>query len=154
MPTTLWPVRAHLPNSSRNTLPINPINDVDATALKRINFTERLKFEFQAQVWNVLNHSQYVPGTINNINSTNDNRIVDPHLPDPRDGFFQQSQGDLLEQCPLDATRGKVHFLTQLTGPRRRPRLQAAAFGFLGITFPQPDFRKCAETVNAVDCWL
>ncbi len=59
-----------LPNASRNTLPINPINDVDATALKRINFTERLKFEFQAQVWNVLNHSQYVPGAINNINST------------------------------------------------------------------------------------
>ena len=59
-----------LPNASRNTLPINPINDVDATALKRINITERFKFEFQAQIWNVLNHSQYVPGAINNINST------------------------------------------------------------------------------------
>ncbi len=58
-----------LPMASRNTLPIRPINDFDATALKRIAFTERYKFEIQAQVWNVLNHSQYLPGAINNINS-------------------------------------------------------------------------------------
>jgi len=58
-----------LPTSSRNTLPINPINDLDATAVKRISFTERYKFEFQAQAWNVLNHSQYLPGSVNNINS-------------------------------------------------------------------------------------
>ena len=58
-----------LPTSSRNTLPINPINNLDATAVKRISFTERYKFEFQAQAWNVLNHSQYLPGSVNNINS-------------------------------------------------------------------------------------
>jgi hypothetical protein len=58
-----------LPTSSRNTLPINPINDLDATAVKRISFTERYKLEFQAQAWNVLNHSQYLPGSVNNINS-------------------------------------------------------------------------------------
>lgn len=58
-----------LPNASRNTLPINPINNLDATAVKRISFTERYKFEFQAQAWNVLNHSQYLPGSVNNINS-------------------------------------------------------------------------------------
>lgn len=58
-----------LPTASRNTLPIRPINDFDATAVKRFSFGERWKFEFQAQVWNVLNHSQYLPGSINNINS-------------------------------------------------------------------------------------
>jgi len=59
-----------IPNSGRNTLPINPTNDVDLTAVKRISFKERYKFEFSAQMWNVLNHSQYLPGAVNNINAT------------------------------------------------------------------------------------
>ena len=58
-----------VPNARRNTLPINPINNLDATALKRISFGERVKFELQTQAWNVLNHSQYLPGSVNNINS-------------------------------------------------------------------------------------
>ncbi|HEY1986640.1 MAG TPA: TonB-dependent receptor [Terracidiphilus sp.] len=58
-----------MPTASRNTLPIRPINDVDLTALKRISFSDHYKFEIQAQMWNVLNHSQYLPGSINNINS-------------------------------------------------------------------------------------
>jgi hypothetical protein len=58
-----------IPNAGRNTLAIRPTNDLDASAVKRFVFTERLKFEFSAQAWNVLNHSQYLPGSINNINS-------------------------------------------------------------------------------------
>jgi hypothetical protein len=58
-----------IPNASRNTLPIRPIDDVDATALKRFTFADHYKFEFQAQIWNVLNHSQYLPGSINGVNS-------------------------------------------------------------------------------------
>jgi hypothetical protein len=56
-------------NAGRNTLPIRPINDVDVTALKRFTFADHYKFEFQAQIWNVLNHSQYLPGSINGVNS-------------------------------------------------------------------------------------
>ena len=37
-----------LPTSSRNTQPINPINNVDATAVKRFNFAERYAMEFSA----------------------------------------------------------------------------------------------------------
>ena len=51
-----------------STLSIIQINNLDATAVKRISFTERHKLEFQAQAWNVLNHSQYLPGSVNNIN--------------------------------------------------------------------------------------
>ena len=58
-----------LPLAGRNSLPIRPINDVDVTALKRVTFGDHYRFEFQAQIWNALNHSQYLPGTINNINS-------------------------------------------------------------------------------------
>jgi hypothetical protein len=56
-----------MPTSSRNTQPINPINNFDATAIKRFNFTERYAMEFQAQAYNIFNHAQYLPGQIDNI---------------------------------------------------------------------------------------
>jgi hypothetical protein len=57
------------PNGKRNDLPMPGIRDLDATALKRFNLYKQTKLEFSAQVWNVLNKSQYVPGSINSINS-------------------------------------------------------------------------------------
>lgn len=54
--------------AGRNTLPMRPINNFDVTALKRISIKERYKVEFQTQIWNVLNHSQYIGGYINSIN--------------------------------------------------------------------------------------
>lgn len=58
-----------LPTSQRNTEPINPTNDFDATAIKRFNLGETRSFEFQAQAYNLLNHAQYFPGSINNVNN-------------------------------------------------------------------------------------
>jgi hypothetical protein len=58
-----------LPNASRNTLPIRPIDNIDFALIKRINVTERVAFEFQAQAFNVLNHAQYLPGSINNVDT-------------------------------------------------------------------------------------
>jgi hypothetical protein len=58
-----------LPTSSRNSEATRPINNFDAAASKKFNFTERYMLEFQAQAFNVLNHSQFTPGTINNVNS-------------------------------------------------------------------------------------
>ncbi|HZL51318.1 MAG TPA: carboxypeptidase regulatory-like domain-containing protein [Terracidiphilus sp.] len=58
-----------LPTAQRNTEPINPINNFDATAIKRFNFGESRSVEFQAQAYNVLNHAQYVPGSINNVSN-------------------------------------------------------------------------------------
>jgi Carboxypeptidase regulatory-like domain len=58
-----------LPTGQRNTQPINPINNLDATAVKRFNFAERYAMEFSAGAFNVLNHAQYIPGTVDNINS-------------------------------------------------------------------------------------
>ncbi len=60
-----------LATSGRNTLPIRPINDWDATATKRVTFADHYAVEFQAQAFNVFNHSQYVglAGSINQINS-------------------------------------------------------------------------------------
>ncbi len=58
-----------MPTSARNNQPIRPIDNLDATAIKRFNFTERYALEFDAQAFNVFNHAQFIPGTIDNINS-------------------------------------------------------------------------------------
>ncbi len=57
------------PTASRNTLPTGRENNLDLTAIKRISITERYKFEIQAIAFNVLNHSQYLPGSLNTVNS-------------------------------------------------------------------------------------
>jgi hypothetical protein len=59
-----------LPTGARNTLPTSPINNWDLAAYKRLTFRERYSFEFGAQSYNVFNHAQYTPGTVNNINTT------------------------------------------------------------------------------------
>jgi hypothetical protein len=64
-----------LPNSQRNTEPIKPTNDIDATAIKRFNFGESRSLEFQAQAYNLLNHAQYIPGSINNVNNPSTNTL-------------------------------------------------------------------------------
>ena len=43
--------------------------------MKRINFTDRYAFEFQAQAFNVLNHPQYLPGSLDNVNQNPTNTL-------------------------------------------------------------------------------
>jgi hypothetical protein len=64
--------RGALANSGRNTLPLRPINDVDATVGKRFNITERYSFEFQAGAYNIFNHPQYISGKINTVDNVSD----------------------------------------------------------------------------------
>jgi hypothetical protein len=64
-----------LPNAARNTLPIRPIDDLDMTASKRINITERYAVQFQAQAFNLFNHPQYIPGSLNNVNTNATNAL-------------------------------------------------------------------------------
>ena len=59
-----------LPNSARNSLASRPINNFDLSAYKRLTFRERYSFEFGAQAFNVLNHAEYTPGTVDNIAAT------------------------------------------------------------------------------------
>lgn len=58
------------PNASRNTLATRPTNNIDLAASKRINITERVAVQFQAQAFNVLNHPQYTPGFTDRIDQT------------------------------------------------------------------------------------
>ena len=58
-----------VPTSERNTEPINPINNFDATAVKRFSFGESRSIEFSAQAYNLLNHPQHIAGTIDNVSN-------------------------------------------------------------------------------------
>jgi hypothetical protein len=56
-----------LATAQRNNVALPRTNNWDLTAIKRFNITERASFEFQAQAYNVFNHSQYIPGFVNDI---------------------------------------------------------------------------------------
>ncbi len=77
-------------NAGRNTLPIRPINNWDASAIKRINFMERYAFEFEAQATNVFNHSQYISGYLGQINSFGDTGALS--FVNPSGSQFNQPQ--------------------------------------------------------------
>ncbi len=56
-----------LPTAGRNTLSLNPINDIDLTAVKRVAINERFKLEFSARAFNIFNHPQYTGGFLNDV---------------------------------------------------------------------------------------
>lgn len=80
-----------LPTASRNTLPIRPIDNIDLSAAKRINFTDRYEVEFQVQAFNVLNHPQYIPGSLDNIN-TNSTQTTSTQFQNVSSPAFNQPQ--------------------------------------------------------------
>jgi hypothetical protein len=54
-------------NAGRNTLPTRPINNTDLALRKSLPIGEGRKLEFGGQAFNSLNHPQYVPGFLNNV---------------------------------------------------------------------------------------
>jgi hypothetical protein len=58
-----------LPTAPRNTLPTGRTNNLDLSAYKHFTYHERYKLDFGLQALNVLNHSQYLPGSPNAVNS-------------------------------------------------------------------------------------
>lgn len=65
-----------LPNAGRNTLPLRPTNNLDLSLIKRFSITERVRFEFQAQFSNALNHPQFTGGYINHVDGGNPNLVA------------------------------------------------------------------------------
>jgi hypothetical protein len=56
-----------LPTGGRNTLQLNPIDNIDLTLLKRFSITERFKAEFSARAFNLFNHPQYTGGYLDDV---------------------------------------------------------------------------------------
>jgi len=60
-----------LPNGGRNTLRVNPIDDIDMTIAKYIGVgkEDRYKLRFEGRFFNIFNHPQYVAGNISDVGS-------------------------------------------------------------------------------------
>jgi hypothetical protein len=58
-----------LANTPRNSVLTPRTNNWDLTLVKRIKATEKTSFEFAANAFNVFNHSQFIPGSPNQVNS-------------------------------------------------------------------------------------
>jgi hypothetical protein len=56
-----------LATAGRNTEPTRPINNIDMTLIKRFSVRERFHFELQGQAFNLFNHPQFIPGSINDV---------------------------------------------------------------------------------------
>lgn len=80
-----------LSNAQRNTLPTRPIDNFDFTIGKDISFTENTKFQFQAKIFNVFNHPQFIPGSINDVASIG-NTSVRTGLLNPGSTTFNEPQ--------------------------------------------------------------
>jgi hypothetical protein len=56
------------PNGGRVTFPdLRPINNIDAALFKRFAIHDRFALELHGEAYNIFNHAQYVPGSINSI---------------------------------------------------------------------------------------
>jgi hypothetical protein len=54
-------------NASRNTLQLPGINNVDFSVFKNFRFGETKKIQLRADFFNLFNHPQYIPGSINDV---------------------------------------------------------------------------------------
>jgi Carboxypeptidase regulatory-like domain len=59
-----------LATAGRNTLPTSRINNWDMNVAKNFVIRERTRVQFRADFFNAFNHPQYVPGQINNVQTT------------------------------------------------------------------------------------
>lgn len=60
-----------LADAGRNTLPMFPINNVDASLTKRFSLGETVKFQVAGQFFNLLNHSQFISGYLSDVTPLN-----------------------------------------------------------------------------------
>ena len=56
-----------LANGGRDTLPTQHINNVDFSFTKNFSITEGKKLNFGVQAFNIFNHPQFIPGSIDNV---------------------------------------------------------------------------------------
>jgi hypothetical protein len=62
-------------NAGRNTLPLDPINNIDFALTKRLNFGEKKAFTVGAQMFNLFNHPQFTGGYLSDVSSFGTNAV-------------------------------------------------------------------------------
>lgn len=87
-----------LATAGRNTLATPRTNNWDMAVVKRFNTSERTNVEFTAQAFNIFNHSQFIPGSVNTVNSigytaiTAFVRVNGAHFNDPTATFANNAR--------------------------------------------------------------
>jgi hypothetical protein len=76
-----------LSNGGRNSFPLDHTNNIDASLSKKINFTERFRFDIGAHFFNLLNHSQFTGGYLSDVTPYQTNAISRTFLV-PSSGSF------------------------------------------------------------------
>jgi hypothetical protein len=97
-----------LPNAQRNTLPIRPIDNFDLAAFKRITVFEHYSFQFGAQAFNVFNHAQYIPGTVDNVNATS--YTASYNFQTVSSSFFNHPEKEFTNNARTMQLSGKITF--------------------------------------------
>jgi carboxypeptidase family protein len=87
-----------LANAARNTLATPRTNNWDLTVKKSLTTTEKTKVEFAASAFNLFNHSQFIPGSVNTVNSigytgiTSFVRVGNSAFDDPKQAFANNAR--------------------------------------------------------------
>jgi hypothetical protein len=73
-------------NAGRNTIALPRINNWDLAFIKNLSMGERFKLQFLVQLFNALNHPQFLPGSVNDVASiqsttTGDQNFLTPGTP-------------------------------------------------------------------------
>ena len=100
--------RGTIPNGQRNTLPIRPIDNVDVSAYKKLTFFDHYNFEFGAQAFNVFNHAQYIPGSIDNVNGPS--YTASYNFQTVTNGFFNRPEKEFLNNARAMQLSAKIIF--------------------------------------------
>jgi len=75
-----------LANGGRNTLPLDPTNNIDMSLQKRFNFRERYGFQIGIQAFNALNHAQFTGGYLSDVSTFGTNAVPrNPLIPSNAD---------------------------------------------------------------------
>jgi hypothetical protein len=82
-----------LSNGGRNTFPLGHTNNFDFSLTKRINLTERFRFDIGAQAFNLFNHPQFVGGFLNDVTPFFTNAISRAFLVPSSPFFGAYNQG-------------------------------------------------------------
>ena len=97
-----------LPNSERNTLPIRPIDNMDLSLYKRLTVFERYSLEVGIQAFNILNHPQYQPGTVDNVNGPSYTSSY--NFQTVTNAFFNHPEKEFLNNARTMQLSGKIVF--------------------------------------------
>jgi hypothetical protein len=81
-----------LSNGGRNSLPLDPTNNIDASLSKRFNITERMAAQIGVQAFNAFNHAQFVGGYLSDVSPFGTNAISRSFLVPSSSSFDQYQQ--------------------------------------------------------------